>query len=165
MSLPPLPDIFGNYALGEFNEVVSPPPVDWMPQTPGWYVVGALLLALLLRKAWHWLRHWHRNRYRREALRRLQSMEPGEALLAEVNQLLKLSAMAAFSRSQVASLSGAEWPGFLNALCETPPFGDAECELLSVGVYRQDSIDPPGAERLLLASRAWVRQHRNRYDD
>ena len=29
MSAPPLPDIFGNYALGEFVEVVAPNAISW----------------------------------------------------------------------------------------------------------------------------------------
>ena len=165
MSLPPLPDIFGNYALGDFNEVVSPAPVDWLPQTPGWYFVGAVMLALLLRQVWHWLRSWYRNRYRREAMRRLQALQPDNTLLAEINRLLKLSAMAAFSRAQVASLSGEEWPGFLNALCDVPPFTEVDCELLAVGVYRRERLDPSAADRLVMACQAWVTQHRNRYDD
>ena len=164
MSLPALPDIFGNYALGDFNEVVSPPPIDWLPQTPGWYVVGAFLLALLLRQVWFRLRYWYRNRYRREALRRLEGLPGTESLAAEVNQLLKLCAMAACSRAEVARLSGPEWPCFLNGLCDDPPFDDAASELLAVGVYRGETLNAGGQQQLLAASRIWVRQHRNRYD-
>lgn len=164
MSLPPLPDIFGNYALGAFNEVVSPPAIDWLPQTPGWYAVAAALLLLLLRRGWFALRHWYRNRYRREALRRLQALEGADDLAAALNQLLKLCAMAAFSRSQVASLSGPEWPDFLNALCDTPPFTGADSEVLAIGIYRRDALDPERRRQLLAAADSWVRQHRNRYD-
>ena len=115
MSLPPLPDIFGNYALGDFNEVVSPPDV------------GQLGLVLL-RRLWRALLHWQRNRYRGEAERRLARLALDHELPVRVNEILKLSAMAAFSRQQVASLSGPKWPGFLNATCDTPPFDAAACE-------------------------------------
>ena len=40
MSAPPLPDIFGNYILGDFVEVVSPENVSWLPQTVGVGVAG-----------------------------------------------------------------------------------------------------------------------------
>ncbi len=49
MSAPPLPDIFGNYVLGDFVEVVSPENISWLPQTAGWVWLGAFLLAVLLR--------------------------------------------------------------------------------------------------------------------
>ena len=40
MSAPPLPDTFGNYALGDFFEVVSPAAISWLPQTAGWAWLG-----------------------------------------------------------------------------------------------------------------------------
>lgn len=164
MSLPPLPEIFGNYALGDFNEVVSPPSIDWLPQTPGWSVLAAVLGLVLLRRLWRALLHWHRNRYRSEAQRRLATLTAGPELPAQVNGILKLSAMAAVSRDQVASLSGAEWPGFLNALCDDPPFDAEAREWLAVGVYRGDMPDEAAALRLIKSARRWVSAHRNCFD-
>ena len=40
MSAPPLPEAFGNYALGDFVEVISPASISWLPQTPGWLFGG-----------------------------------------------------------------------------------------------------------------------------
>ncbi len=165
MSLPDLPDIFGNYALGDFNEVVSPPPIDWMPQTPGWYVVGAMILLWLSRWCWRRARHWYRNRYRKEALLRLRQLSGSEDLVAQVNRLLKLTALAAFPRQQVAQLWGEDWTGFLNGQCTQAPFNEEQCQLLALGAYRPGSLDHDAGERLLRASQAWVSQHRNRYDD
>ena len=65
MSAPPLPEAFGNYALGDFAEVVSPAAVSWLPQTVAWRWLAAALAVYLLYRGWRWLRHWHRNRYRR----------------------------------------------------------------------------------------------------
>ena len=70
MSAPPLPDAFGNYALGDFVEVVSPAAISWLPQTAGWAWLGLAALALALYKGWRWLQHWHRNRYRRSFFHR-----------------------------------------------------------------------------------------------
>jgi Domain of unknown function (DUF4381) len=165
MSLPALPDIFGNYALGDFNEVVSPPAVDWLPQTPGWYLVGALILFWLARAGWRWLKHWYRNRYRGEAARKLAEVRVSDDIVAEVNRLLKLTALAAFPRPQVAALSGESWTEFLNAQCEQPVFNPEQCQLLALGVYQQQVIAPASGEHLLQSSLAWVNQHRNRYDD
>ncbi|RLQ21820.1 DUF4381 family protein [Seongchinamella sediminis] len=164
MSLPALPEIFGNYALGEFNEVVSPPPVDWWPQTPGWHLVAALLLLWLLRRGARKLRYWYHNRYRREALARLQDLAPTPGLVAEVNRTLKLSALAGFPRQEVAALWGEPWVEFLNARCAEPPFSAAQCRLLAMGVYQQRPMDPATAAALLQASLNWVKQHRNHYD-
>ena len=165
MSLPPLPDIFGNYVLGDFNEIAAPPPIDWLPQTPGWYAVAAALLFLFSRYSWRRLRHWYRNRYRREARIRLQALEGSEDIVADVNRLLKLTAMAAFSRQEVARLSGDKWTQFLNSQCQPTPFDDGDCQLLGAGVYQGRSVDSSSGSRLLRASLNWVDQHKNRYDD
>ena len=90
MSAPPLPEIFGNYALGDFVEVVSPDAVSWLPQPAGWRVVAAALLGLALYRGWRALRRWYRNRYRREAAERLQRLAgAGQTLRAgDINKII-----------------------------------------------------------------------------
>ncbi len=162
MSAPPLPDAFGNYALGDFVEVVSPQAVSWLPQTPGWWWLGAGLLALCLHRAWQRLRHWYRNRYRREAeerLQRLRGAAAGPELVSEANKLLKLAAMAAYSREGVARLSGRDWVDFLERCYPEPLFSEEHNELLAVGAYRLEAPGPGVAESLLDACILWVRGH------
>ena len=164
MSAPPLPETFGNYALGDFVEVVAPADISWLPQTAGWAWLGLLILALALRAGWRWLMRWHRNRYRREAVARLQALSSdslGERLVAEVNKLLKLAAMAAYSRERVARLYGEQWTGFLKQQCPTQPFTDEQAELLAVGAYQPSGLDAEKALALIEASMTWVREHRD----
>jgi hypothetical protein len=164
VSAPSLPDVFGNYVLGDFVEVVSPEAISWWPQTVGWLWLGAALLALLLRYAWRRLQHWYRNRYRREAvarLRQLKQANPSDDLLIDLNKLLKLTALAAFSREQVARLSGTEWVAFLNAHCPSKPFSAELGNLLAKGVYESTPLAETTRESLLTASVEWVRQHEN----
>ncbi len=163
MSAPPLPDIFGNYALGDFVEVTAPAAVSWWPQTVGWLWVGALLGLLLGRKLWRGGRHWYHNRYRREALQRLAEIEAeplDETTPQQLNQLLKITALAGWSREQVARLTGREWTEFLNRSCESPPFEPVLAELLATGPYTAPTIDPATGRRLVQASRQWIRDHR-----
>ncbi len=167
MSAPPLPEIFGNYVLGEFVEVVAPSAISWLPQTPGWVVVAAILLVWGSYRASLAIRHWYRNRYRQEAqtlLQRLPSQDIN-GLVANVNRLLKLTALSAFPREQVASLCGACWPQFLNSRCAEPVFDDEQCTLLASATYAQASLNSEQARQLLQASATWVETHRNRYDD
>ena len=74
MSAPPLPETFGNYALGDFVEVTSPASISWLPQTPGWLLVAAVIAWYVGRWAWRRLAQLYRNRYRKEALARLQAI-------------------------------------------------------------------------------------------
>ncbi|GHB32654.1 DUF4381 domain-containing protein [Salinicola rhizosphaerae] len=104
--------------LSQLIDRLSPPPeplpVAWWPQTWGWWVAGGIVLLWLAGWGWHRYRRWRANRYRREALtalnRRLASGE-GVVALAEV---LRRTALAAFPRTQVASLRGEAWGHFLN---------------------------------------------------
>ena len=123
MSAPPLPEVFGNYALDNFVEVIAPDNISWLPQTAGWRWLAAALLLLALRYAWRTGRHWYRNRYRREAIKRLQEVSRSynsPEFLTDLNKVLKITALVAYSREQVARLSGEHWVKFLNRQCDTP---------------------------------------------
>lgn len=162
MSAPPLPDAFGNYALGDFVEVASPAAISWWPQTAGWWWAGAALLAWLTYRVWGLLRRWYRNRYRREATARLQQLAaapPSGSLVMEINKLLKLTAMAAYSRERVARLSGDNWVGFLNSHCPAAPFSAEQGQILALAAYTGAQLEPPAASQLLTASLAWVQRH------
>tara|TARA_R110001599_G_scaffold353459_1_gene592393 strand:+ start:90960 stop:91466 length:507 start_codon:yes stop_codon:yes gene_type:complete len=168
VSAPPLPDIFGNYALGDFVEVTSPEAISWWPQTIGWWWLGSILLGYALYRGWRLLQHWYRNRYRREAagrLQRLAATTEAPELVADVNRLLKITAMAAFSREQVARLSGDEWVHFLNRHCPTAPFSTEHGQLLSEATYTGRSVGAETGQHLLNAGLAWVQQHENPTND
>ena len=163
MSAPPLPEIFGNYALKDFFEVVTPAGIDWLPQTQGWFLVGAVLAYYCGRKLWRTLQYWYRNRYRGEAIARLADI-PRQAeaseLVADINQLLKITALVAYPRTDVAQLTGLSWTQFLNRQCENHPFDEAVSELLAEGPYRPLPVEPNQLEQLLAASSQWISQHR-----
>ena len=164
MSAPPLPETFGNYALGDFAEVASPAAINWLPQTQGWLWLGLILLVLLGRYGWKQLRHWYRNRYRREAATRLQQLADKTdqgGLLTELNRLLKLTALAAFPREQVASLSGDAWVTFLNGQCSSPPFSAAQGQLLALGTYQTAAVEVDAWQTLVASSLTWVQEHEN----
>ena len=167
MSAPALPDAFGNYALGDFVEVVSPAAISWWPQTTGWWWLGALLAGLALHRCWKSLRHWYRNRYRREATARLKQLAgtaASENLAADINRLLKLTALVAYSRDKVARLSGDEWVRFLNRQCPEPPFTPEQGELLALAAYTGRTLEAATGRQLLAASVAWVQLHENPRD-
>ena len=164
MSAPPLPDIFGNYILGDFVEVVSPASVSWFPQTTGWICLGALLGGLFLYRGAKRLRRWHHNRYRREAINRLVHVSGRSFSIVALNKLLKLTALSAFPREQVARLSGEEWVSFLNRQCEPPPFYPALGKIIAEGAYRQSRLTHANREALVAAALSWIRDHKSPHD-
>ncbi len=159
MAAPPLPEIFGNYAIRGIQEVLPPEPLSWWPQTPGWLVVAALLLAWLTRRGWRAWRRWQRNRYRREALAALASAsgEPAARLQA-VATILKIAALAAYPRREVAQLSGYAWLEWLEA--RGTDFRDSSRVLLGESQYRKpQDLDHSALDRLVEDCAAWIREH------
>lgn len=150
--------------LAGLHDLVLPAPPDWLPpQGPGWFLLGALLVTGL---AWAGRRLWQqhrRNRYRREALAELGHLlsDAGRPVTAlEVSAVLKRTALTAFPRARVATLSGAAWRDFL---CSTgaPAFADDDCVLMFDETYRDDSpLDLKQRTVLLAAARQWVLAHR-----
>ncbi|MEL7450596.1 MAG: DUF4381 domain-containing protein [Pseudomonadota bacterium] len=155
-TLPPLPESFGNPAVAQMAEIVPAAGIDWLPQTPGWYVVAAVLLYFLGRRALRAFAHWHRNRYRREALGRLHQ---SELTTRAVNETLKLAAMAASSRDEVARLSGTAWTEWLQRRCDGPVFSDASLEELGEKLYVTSA--QPAAPSLVAEARTWLKSHRD----
>ena len=167
MALPPLPDVFGNYAIREIVEVLAPESIGWYPATSGWKFLLVLALLVLGRGAWRYWRHWQRNRYRGAALAQLQRFRD-EALapnvrLSRIAALLKATALQAYPRRDIASLSGDRWLEWLDASAEGTIFSQSSHTLLLDALYRRDS--PPQAAdiiRLQQESAAWIRRQAQR---
>lgn len=161
-------DDFGNTFLDKLQEISLPEAVAWTPQTPGWYVLGLLVLLGLVRLAVALHRRRAANRYRRAALAELGAIgskatgERGPArAITEIAELLKRTALAAFPRAEVAGLSGAAWLDFLDRSSGSTDFSGGPGRLLADGPY-QRSADVPDADirELLILARRWIRGHR-----
>lgn len=135
------------------NQLIDPPvpsPISLVPQTAGWWVLGALIAAGLaygLLRAWG---HWHSNAYRRAALGDLAGAGDDPAQVATV---LRRTALAAFPRSEVAGLSGVDWLAFLQ---RTGDFEPAAGPALLRGPYASGVDGAP----LRVAAEHWIRTHR-----
>ena len=163
MTAPALPEVFGNYALKPFVEIVPPEAVSWLPQTAGWIWLTLAATVLVLHFVWRGARKWHRNRYRKEAIQQLRALDPqsnSDQLVSAINRVLKLAALVAYSRTNVAQLAGGDWVEFLNRQCEQPPFATEQAYMLAVSTYRGDAIEPESARQILEASVRWLQLHR-----
>ena len=139
--LPELPERFGNPLLrGSLVEIDALGAIDWVPQTAGGYALALLLAGWSGWRLWHRLRHWLRNRYRREALKRLRAVQPSPSLEA-LNSLLKITAMVASSRKEVAPLTGDAWCQWLQSRTPEPIFSDSSIHLLGETVYHAAAGD------------------------
>jgi Domain of unknown function (DUF4381) len=156
-------------SLENLFDIVVPPPVPWWPPAPGWVVVGGVLLVLGCWSAWLAWRRWRAATYRRAALaewRHLKTQAADvrhrEAALRHLPVLVKRTALAAFPREAVASLSGVEWLRFLDRTGHTDVFTQGHGQLLAEVAYNPrlaTQLDSAAMEDLFRIVWRWVRTH------
>ena len=147
--------------LDLMHGLVMPDPVSLLPMTPGWWTLAGWLLAVSTLTARHIFKRRRRNRYRREALKLLDAIERETDLTPfesaqRISALLKRTALAAYPRQQVASLSGKKWASFLVESTNKDSQISAAADMLASAAYR------PDADGSLLSdpARRWIRLHR-----
>ncbi|MCK0198546.1 DUF4381 domain-containing protein [Ancylobacter sp. 6x-1] len=140
--------------LSRLADIAVPPPVPWWPPAAGWWMIAAALLAALLILIAAGIRHWRRDAYRRAALAELSGLGSG-ADAAAISDVLKRTALAAYPRQTVASLTGSAWLAFLDRTGGTNDFTEAGGFAASVSGVRASSDNA-----LLAAGRRWVKRHR-----
>jgi len=151
-------------SLQNLNDIVVPPPAPWWPLAPGWYIAGGILALLLLWRIYIYWQAAKRNRYRRAALKELSviRIQGDFAALRRLPLLLKRTALSAWPREEVASLSGPPWHEFLDRTAQTKLFAGGAGQILDQLAYTGRETAPPAtadAGTLLAASEFWLNNH------
>lgn len=157
-------------AIDQLKELAIPtPPVSYLPQTWGWWVL--LLVALLLLLLWGGRRwwQWRRDRYRREALARLDALQAalGDdgarlAALRELPVLLKRVALSMPGGASAAQLGGEAWLGFMAGSAAFSLPAEFTDDLHTLAYAPSDQVlKMPGnrIDALLQLSRRWIGEH------
>jgi hypothetical protein len=144
-------------SLSRLHDIVVPPAVPFWPPAPGWYIVGGLLLMIVVAASACLLRRWRRNAYRREALGALRNLDEPEG----ISPLLKRTALAAWPREQVASLSGEQWHRFLADSVGQPTEARGWAASMERVSFDRDARLSPGEREALWAfAELWICRHR-----
>ena len=103
------------------------------------------------------LSHRRANLYRREALALLPAPS---ASLASLPELVKRTALSAYPRESVASLTGESWLAFLDRTGNTKAFTQGPGRRLVDLAYAPEATIPPGERTELIATvRQWIEHH------
>lgn len=159
--------------LAQLKDIHLPETVAWWPLAWGWWLVIGLLLVALITGFVLWLRHRRHNRYRHQALARLEQayrtyQETGDTAgyLQNLNQLLRralLSAWPAPESQRLTTLSGEHWLAFLDASLpgDSTEFREGAGRALLAGPYQpQPQADIEALHKL---GQQWFRHHRRQY--
>lgn len=133
--------------------VPEPTPVSMMPQTAGWLWLGVILLVMLGICFWKLLLWRRKTAYRREALAELATCPNNPQRLAE---LLRRTALSAYTRQDVAALHGSEWLAFLDRAYGGTGFSNGPGKAVAEAPYKKagDSND------LKPLIRTWIKTHK-----
>jgi hypothetical protein len=146
--------------LSNLHDIVLPAPVSFWPPAPGWWILGATLIAAALILLAKTLARYRRNAYRRQALRELDAIGPARDAVAaqRISAVLKRAALAAFPRRDVARLSGAPWLAFLDQTGRTDAFSGGPAHMLSA--LALGAVPTADGDAILESAKRWIRRHR-----
>jgi hypothetical protein len=156
--------------ISGLEPLIAPEEISAWPPAPGWYLVILLLMLILTYLLIRYIRKRNRNHYRILALKQVADIReeaghtPKQEDIQALNQLLKLTALSAFPRADVAALSGRDWQEFLDATCADARLEVNQWNLLVFDILKNpDTVQISRQEWEILLSFAvgWIRKHKN----
>ncbi len=150
--------------LSALRDIHLPPHVEFWPPAPGWWVLAAILLALLVFALFRAWKHWKSYAPRRSAIRELAHItedwrQTGNSSLAlrKISTLLRRLAVAA--DPSAASLTGTAWLQHLDSQTGGNRFMKGPAQVLAEGPYQSSCKET--LEPVLDAVHAWIRRWKN----
>lgn len=153
-------------SIADLKEIPAPPPVSYLPQTVGWWVIGGVILLGLLVFALIRLRRWWRNRYRREAQAELAAIaraatDPAQRAqaLGAIPALVKRTVLAWAPRREAGPMSGEAWLRYLDRTYAPGGFVQGPGRSLDMLAYGQGKIADDELAALMGLLHRWIDDH------
>ena len=155
--------------INSLEPIIAPEPVSFWPPAPGWYILAALVLLLLLYGIYRAIKKYQKNQYRRLALKELAGLsfptnsEQFVQSVSALNVLMKRTALAGFSRERVAGLSGMNWLNFLETTYPSGQFKQSPGKFLAeIGYVSEKNLELQDKDwqELIYICEKWIRHHR-----
>lgn len=158
------------YSLENLQDIVEPAAISWWPPATGLWILLALLLVWMIAIGLRFWIRYRRNGYRREAQVLLKQITPGMqpektrgSALAEVALLLKRTALSAYSREDVAELSGDEWLAFLDRSGQTQDFSKGTAAIIGKISWQPQAganLSDQELNEIISTVQHWINHHR-----
>ncbi len=150
----------------ELHDIHLPAEPGWFPLAPGWWMLFAVLLVLLILGFFLLKKRNKNKRFHSEAfnlvdavLRKNESNEiTNPEAISEISSILRRVALTIHGREKVAKLSGEAWLDFLDSTCKKVRFNNEEGKAFITAAYQPDSTVSLTAVALL--AKAWIKEQR-----
>ncbi|MFA6303414.1 MAG: DUF4381 domain-containing protein [Legionella sp.] len=150
--------------LAQLKDIHLPTPISWWPLAPGWYLVMALVVLLVVWIVSALYKRARDARPKKQALALLAKYQAHynknadtQVSSARVSELLRRVALVYFPRADVASLYGQEWVDFLNRTSKGIDFKPVEKALLEAPFNAAQTMD---LHALFKTAQLWIKQRR-----
>lgn len=152
-----------NNSLADLKDIHLPAPVSIFPLAPGWYIVLAVLLVIIILFILWQMRRASKQYKLKQVLALLAQIEAKaessdvqqrEEVLPEISILLKRVAREKFSELHPQNLFGEKWLQFLDRSGKTTEFTSGAGRIL-LDVYKRQSLESP--QELLGVVKNWLR--------
>ncbi len=149
----------------QLRDIHLPAEPGFWPPAPGWWILAALLLVLLVWAARILLSRYRLRRQRRRILAMLGELEQESAnsitpeRIAQISSLLRRLALMRYPRQRVAALTGRDWLRFLDESGGNGRFSHGPGQVLANGPYQPalaTDLDPHALGALL---REWIKKN------
>ena len=151
-------------ALAQLRDIHLPPSISWWPMAPGWYLVLLIALVLILYLACYLHKKNRHAKPKKQALALLEIYKQDyerdkntQVTSARISELLRRVALVYFPRSQVASIYGEDWIGFLKNTSEGIEFQQLKVLLLELPFKPSEEVN---LQPLIKAAESWIKQRR-----
>lgn len=147
------------------RDIHLPAPPDFWPPAPGWWLLAAVVLALLTAISIRLWRYIKIQRQRRRILDLLQQLENTAAdqqtpdYLARLSRLLRRLALTRFPARQIAPLTGEDWLQFLDTTGGNGQFRHGPGRILADGPYVRALDEALDTRALSSLIRQWINKN------
>jgi hypothetical protein len=142
----------------QLHDLYEPSPVTFRFETPGWFILAGIILLITIILIIRQVRKYIKNRYRREALHKLEDLDNAVEMIPPLFVVLKQAAMHAFGRDKVGQLYGKEWLSFLEETGKDVRM-TAYHKQITDAIYAGKEIKGDEQKAILLNAKNWVKTH------
>lgn len=140
-----------------------PEAISWWPLAPGWWLLVAVTLFILLLMFQKWRRRRRfqaRNQAIDEALSMMKSLheKPDATVIKDLSRILRRVAVTLYGRKQTAGLVGEAWLEFLDQKSQSKDFSNGLGRVFAALPYQNKEVNY--SQKLIKLAEKWVKQQR-----